>query len=226
MMLLSPRRPVSKGVSKALSLAGALAFGLALLAPPAPARAATVDYSLVLPAAATANPLAAATAGAGVALAENVTGTIVGVRRSPWGASNSTLDLADAGSVYSALYNAAGKTGVSARYDFGGIFDRLSLVWGTPGPTNTLKLLLGGVEQFAMTGAGPLPLSGGGLKSVLVTISGLQFDTMLIGADHRALEFASLSVEAAPSPVPVPAAGLLLAAALGGLAFTRRRKAA
>jgi hypothetical protein len=212
----SLRRPIA--------LTGAIAVALALLAPLAPARAATIDYSLVLPTAATANPLATSTSGAGAAVAENVTGTIVNVRRSPWGAANSTLDENAATSVYSALYNASGTTPVSASFDFGGIFNRLSLVWGTPGPTNTLTLLLGGVAQVTMTGADAATLvtSAGGNRSVLLTLTGWKFDEMVIGADHRALEFANLQA----AVVPVPAAGLMLVTALGGLALMRRRKAA
>lgn len=219
----SQRRPIA--------LTGVIAVALALLAPLAPAHATTITYSLVLPTSAIANPPVTSISGAGATFTEDVTGTIVNVRRSPWGAANSVLDLDAPTSVYSALYNATGKTAVNATFDFGGIFDRLSLIWGTPGPTNTLTLLLGGVSQITMSGkaAGDLVAAAGGNRSVLVTLSGWQFDQMVIGADHRALEFANMQATRVPPPatvVPVPAAGLLLVAALGGLALLRRRKAA
>lgn len=206
------------------ALAGAILVALTLMGPQAPARAATVDYSLTLPTAATPNPLATSISGAGAEMAENVIGSAP-FRTSPWAASNSTLDPDDAGALYSALFNGSGaKTGVTALFDFGDSFNRLSLVWGTPSGFNSLKLLLGGIETFAMTGADAAALSmlHGGGKSVLVTISGVTFDSMEIGADHRALEFANLRT----AVVPVPAAGLLLVTALGGLALARRRKAA
>jgi hypothetical protein len=206
---ISLRRPV--GLTGGLT--GALLVALALLLPLAPARAATVAYSLTLPTAATANPLATSTTGT---LAENVTGTIADDRRSPWDALNSTLDPNAATSLYSAVRNG------TATYDFGGVFRSLSLVWGTPGTLNTLKLFLNGDLKFSLTGTGPAGFSGNVNKSVLVTISDLSFDTMEVGAGNPAFEFSNLEV----APVPVPAAGLLLAGALGGLAALRRRKAA
>jgi len=207
------------------ALTGAIAVALALLAPLAPAQAATITYSLVLPTAASDLPIPPgmpALSGAGATFAMDETGTAP-FRESPWAVANSTLDPATA--VYSALFNDSGaKTAVSASFDFGGVFNRLSLVWGSPGPTNTLTLLLGGVVQVAMTGEAARTLvdSAGGKRSVLVTLTGWQFDEMVIGADHRALEFANLQA----TVVPVPAAGLLLVTALGGLTLMRRRKAA
>lgn len=211
-MLISSRRPAA--------LTGALLVALALLLPQAPARAATVSYALTLPVAAAPNPLATSTAGAAVTLAENVTGTIVNDRRNPWDAPNSTLGVNDAGSVYSALRNG------TASYDFGGVFRTLSFVWGTPGARNTLQLFLGSTEVLSLTGTGPVAFSGNVNLSVLVTIAGLSFDSMIIGAGNPAFEIANLQARM-PVAAPVPAAGLMLAGALlGGLAVLRRRKAA
>jgi hypothetical protein len=223
----------SFSLHRPIALTGAIALALALLAPLAPARAATVSYSLVLPTAAADLPIPPGTpslSGAGATFDENVTGTVT-MRKSPWSALNSTLDPNAATSVYSALYNNGGKTAVSASFDFGGVFNQLSLVWGTPSQFNSLALLLGGIAQVTMTGADAAALvaSAGGNRSVLVTLTGWQFDEMVIGADHRALEFANLQTAAVVQPtavVPVPAAGLMLVAALGGLALLRRRKAA
>jgi hypothetical protein len=210
-MPLTLRRPAA--------LTGALFAALALLLPQAPARAATVAYALTLPDAAMPNPLADATAGVGVTLAENVTGSILNDRRSPWDAPNSTLAADNPGSVYSALRNG------TASYEFGGVFRTLSLVWGTPGPLNTLTLFLGGTEVLSLTGAGPTAFSGDVNLSVLVTITDLSFDRLVAGAGNPAFEIANLQA-LAPAPVPVPAAGLMLAGALGGLAALRRRRAA
>lgn len=210
---ISLRRPAA--------LTGTLLVALTLML--APAQAATVDYSLTLPAAAAANPLVTSITGAGATMDENVSGNAP-FRRSPWDAANSPLDFTDAGSIYSALYNGDGsKTAVNATFELSGVFRKLRLVWGTPGPLNTLKLLLDGVEQFSLTGAGPFGFSGHVDNSVLVTIGDVAFDEIVIGADHRAFEFSNMQTL---SQVPVPAAGLLLAGALGGLAALRRRKAA
>jgi hypothetical protein len=151
-----------------------------------------------------------------VNLIENVSGDFGDDGRSPWEALNSTLDPDAATSLYSAVRNG------TATYDLGGVFRKLSLVWGTPGTLNTLKLFLDGDLKFTLAGTGPAGFSGNVNNSVLVTISGLSFDTMVVGAGNPAFEFANLTV----APVPVPAAGLLLVGALGGLALARRRKAA
>jgi hypothetical protein len=198
------------------TLVGAALVALALLLPLAPARAATVGYSLTLPTAATANPVATSTSGASVNLIENVSGDFGANGRSPWDALNSTLDFNDPGALFSSVRNG------TATYDFGGVFRQLSLVWGTRGPLNTLKLFLNGNETFSMTGSGPAAFSTNVNNSVLVTISDLQFDTMVVGAGNPAFEFANVTV----APIPLPAAGLLLVGALGGLAALRRRKAA
>lgn len=216
-----------------VGLTGAIALALALLAPLAPARAATVTYSLVLPTAATDNPTATSTAGAGAMIEENKSGT-VSMRQSPWDAQNSTLDPDDAGSVYSALYNSGGAMPVSATFDFGDVSDHLSLVWGSAGRKNSLKLFLGSTLAFDMSNDPTadenldnliaMTLVAPGVRnSVLVKISGVLFDRMVIGADHRAFEFANLQTAAV---VPVPAGGLMLVTALGGLALLRRRTAA
>jgi hypothetical protein len=229
-------------------LIGTIALALALLGPFAPARAATVSYSLELPTAATENPDATSLGGDGARFEPVLTGSLQDKWLSPWDAANSPLDPDDAGSVYSALLNNTGRTLVTATFDFGKAFNRLSLVRGSAGsPTaafnaNSLALFLNGNLVFHMADS---PLadesldalialtipSPGTRNSMLVTISGLRFDRMVIGADHRAFEFANLRAAEFPDPrtttvVPVPAAGLLLAAAIGGLALMRRRKAA
>jgi hypothetical protein len=194
-------------------LAPALALALAL--PALQAGAATVSFSDSLPTAAQANPLASATAGASVSLVENVTGSIPQDRRSPWDATNSTLDPLAAGSVYSAVRNG------SAIFDFATDQGELILVWGTPGVLNVLELFLNGVSQLRLTGTDALGPNGTSF-SRLTTISDVRFDRVVFSAGNPAFEFANLTLAA----VPLPAGGLLLIGALGALALVRRRGAA
>jgi hypothetical protein len=180
-----------------------------------PASAATISYSDSLPTAVTANPLTTSTVGMSVTLAENVTGTILNDRRSPWDAPNSMVSPIAANAVYSAVRNGG------AIFDFG--YDRggLSLVWGTPGPLNVLELFLNGVSQLRLTGTDAVGPNGVAY-SRFTEITDVRFDRVVFSAGNPAFEFANLSI----ASVPLPAGGLLLIGALGGLMVLRRRQAA
>lgn len=199
-------------------------LGMFALASVAPAAAATVTYTDNLPGVAVSNPLAtsATTFGAlnrPTVLSENVTGTVTNARRSPWDALNSPVDFMDRSAFYSAVQNG------TAYFDLGGVWGGLSFVWGTPGPQNVLQLFLGTSSQLIITGAAavvdPTRPTNNANYSRMTTITDVRFDRITFTAGNPAFEFANLTIAA----VPLPAGGLLLLGALGGLMVLRRRSA-
>jgi hypothetical protein len=108
----------------------------------------------------------------------------------------------------------------SATYILGGIRSVLNLVWGSPDTYNYIDFWLGGVLVETVQGAG----SGANLANPYASISAINggtFDTVVFRSNgQNAFEFGSLS------SVPLPAGGLLLLGALGGLGALRRRKKA
>lgn len=189
------------------------------------AQAATVSFSTTLPNAAVANPLASGTFGT-ADLDENVTGTFVNERRSPWDATNSAVVVATG--LYSSIRSTTA-TPATTYFSFTDVMKELSFVWGTPGPQNKVELFLGGISQYAffgntvIDGTSAQTLSAGGNLSILTTIADLRFDRLEFSAGKPALEFANLTTVAA---VPLPAAGMMLLGALGCIAALRRRKTA
>lgn len=176
--------------------AAALALGLAGAAP-----AATLSWS-ALPAAAIANPIADATGGTVI---QNDATDTPKVRIGPWGGAG----------VYTSVSKGF------ATYNFDNVVKSLSFVWATPDGFNGLEFYLGGmlVDTVAGFGVG-FPLA---LPTVKITdIGTMGFDSVNFTSTGTAFEFSNLSVAA----IPVPAAGLLLVSALGGIALLRRRNAA
>jgi hypothetical protein len=200
-------------------LSGLLAIALSLGLTVGAASAATVSYSTVLPVAASPNLIASGTLGPAAVLDQNVTGTILNQRRSPWDAANSLIDPLLPTSVYSAIRSTTA-TPASAYFNFDTVMRGLSFVWGTPGPLNRVELFLNGVSQVVLIGSTPQGATGA--QSVLVGISDVGFDRLVFSAGKPALEYANLSAVAA---VPLPAGGLLLLGAFGGIVALRRRKA-
>ena len=70
--------------------------------------------------------------------------------------------------------------------------------------------------------SGATPQTATGTLSVFTQVTDVTFDRLVFSAGKPALEYANLTIAA----VPLPAGGLLLLAALGGVAALRRRKAA
>lgn len=195
----------------------ALAVTVAL-ALPLTVEAATVNFT-ALPTVAVENPLANSHTGT---IHENITGSVVNQYRSPWESAGSTVTYTDPTAWYTSV-----QAGASATYDLG-LSSVLSFVWGSPDTYNTVEFLLGGsvVDSVILGGANIDPASYG-TNSALATftkITGGVFDAVRLLSSGNSFEFANLTSN--PAPVPVPAAGVLLLTALGGMVAMRRRKQA
>ena len=103
-----------------------------------------------------------------------------------------------------------------------------TLLWGSIDSYNSIEFLLGGVSQLLYTGTDLInqslfdPLSGTGPNYEQVAL--VNFSNFANGFDKVTFKSTQAAFEMALPPVPVPAAGLLLLGALGGLAALRRRK--
>lgn len=139
---------------------------------------------------------------------QNIPGPSVNaVYRSPWdGTSNP-------GGVFSSIFG-------TATYVFTSSRTALSLVWGSPDLYNDIVFLLGNTVVGTVNGGQVQPCCAINIGNSLVTITGVTFDAIRIESTRAAMEYANLAA------IPLPAGGLLLIGALGGLAALRRRKIA
>ena len=183
------------------------AAALAVLVAATGASAATVSFSAATPTNAP-NPLASSISGT---VLENTTGSVEGVKRSPFQGGAAFDD--------NFAYTSVGG-GASATFDFGFNSTGLSFIWGSPDTYNLLTFYDNGSttgETLVFDNA------GANLDNPFATITtALNFDRVMFSSGSNAFEFAELSVAA----VPVPASGLLLLSALGGIGLARRRKRA
>ena len=143
------------------------------------------------------------------------TGTLVGVTGSVSGQYASPFG------DYTSPYNAV-QSG-SATYEFGGPFNRLSFVFGSPDDYNNITFLRNGipVDTFFTTGTS---LDRG--SNYFVTLgTGLRFDAVRFTSGTPALEFSNVSVSAVPLPASAPMFGAALLA-LAGLGYSAKRKKA
>ena len=103
-----------------------------------------------------------------------------------------------------------------------------TLLWVSIDSYNSIEFLRGGVSQLLYTGTDLInqslfdPLSGAGPNYEQVAL--VNFSNFANGFDKVTFKSTQAAFEMALPPVPVPAAGLLLLGALGGLAALRRRK--
>lgn len=176
------------------------------------ANAATVAFSAV-PATAVANPIATSSGGIGWGIfAENVTGTNP-VSKNVWGDTDTT-------SPYSYV-----TTNYWAKYDFGATYSAFTFVWGSPDDYNTLTFYKNGavVDTLSITPGSSIAPAVYAKTSGLATITNIaggSYDAVMFSTSGNSFEYGNVA------PVPVPAAGVMLLGALGGLTALRRRKSA
>jgi hypothetical protein len=190
------------------------------------ADAATIDIAVTLTpeqtAAATLDVLAPTSTTGG--FFSNATGSVGGVRRSPY---DTVAGLASTGKYHSV------QGGGSATYVFDDLQTGFSLLWGSPDSYNTLTFFNGADEVIvgplgtSVTGAeigARAPISPLGGKFAFVTFGDILFDKVVLTSGSNAFEYGL--VESTPAPVPLPAAGWMLIAGLGALAAAGRARRA
>jgi hypothetical protein len=179
--------------------------GIAALVALAPMAASAVPVVVwdTTPVPAANNPAASATVGT---VREDLAGSLTNVYLSPYGDDTTLYTSVDANSA--------------ATYILGGIRSVLNLVWGSPDNYNYIDFYRGGLLVDTLQGVG----NGSNRPDAYASISGISggtFDTVVLrSVGSNAFEFGALSA------VPLPAGGLLLLGALGGLGALRRRKKA
>lgn len=153
-------------------------------------------------------------------VAENVTGSINGVRADPWAGTSF-----EGTGAYTAVSQNA-----SATYFFGGTTNAYSFLWGTPDTYNTLELLLDGVvvDSVAGGGTGIAGFADRQTNRFVTVTSDSVFNGLRFSSGGIAFEYAALQpdLEVVIAPVPLPAAGGMLLLALGGVAVLARRREA
>ena len=171
------------------------------------ASAATLSFSAVTPTGAL-NPVAAAVTGD---VKQNTHGSIEGVKRSPFQGGPAFDDLF--------AYTSVSGNG-TATYAFGYDGTELTFIWGSPDDYNHIVFYNDGeTEAIAIS-----DYFGINLDDPFATITtAYAFDEVMLSSGTNAFEFAELS--AAPQPVPLPAAGLLLLGGIGALGLRRRKSA-
>lgn len=116
----------------------------------------------------------------------------------------------------------------SVSYAMGGLFDSIKIVWGSMDPGNTIEFLLGGTVVDSVTGIQTILSTKSTKTAYLEIFSKASFDGIRLKMLGTAFEYGNLQGGQAvpPAPVPLPAAGLMLAGSLAGFGLLRRRRKA
>ena len=114
----------------------------------------------------------------------------------------------------------------SATLTFGKTQTGLNMLWGSIDSYNTIEFFLDGSSLGSLTGTNIVSDFGlGGTSDNFEQVALLRFGGFESGFDRVTFSSTGNSFEFALAPVPLPAAGLLLLTALGGMkVMSRRRK--
>lgn len=155
----------------------------------------------------------------GVTAFVGVTGSLAGNYRDVY----SGTDLEDVGA-----YNAV-KIGGTMTYALAAAAKSIRLIWGSVDGRNNLLLNLVGGNSELVTGFdilnNPDVQVDAGTTNVIVQVWSLfDIESVTMTSDVNSFEHVFNPPEIPVAPVPVPAAGLLLLAAVGGLGIAARRR--
>jgi hypothetical protein len=192
------------------------AAAAAALAISGTAQAVTISTGTVLPSAVGQQPEPTSQS-ADAVVNVNVTGSIAGEYRDPF--EGTML----AGSRFVSFRQG------SITYAYEDDFGMFSMVWGSPDADNVLELFDDGDRVFTIGGDDKALLDTPGVVAGLgflnVTISNVTFDSAVLSTGENHFDHANVTRTAmAPTPavVPLPAAGWMLIAGLGGLTLAAR----
>ncbi|WP_216665329.1 VPLPA-CTERM sorting domain-containing protein [Pseudoruegeria sp. HB172150] len=122
--------------------------------------------------------------------------------------------------------NADDLVGQSINVDF--VFTDPAVSGGLSGSSTGVISCFGFCEYGVIDWANPLILTFGGTGKLLLSLSDVTFNFGILGLHEGEKHGASVKLKVkyleAPSQVPLPAGGVLLIGALGGLAMVRRRR--
>lgn len=166
-----------------------------------------------------------------VSVTESVTGSVDGVRRSPWQWTRTGATENEAGGLYTAV-----QANGSGDLVFNTLMDTLQLAWGSPDSYNILQFFNGATLIASITGAQIQQSVGSpsiGVNFVTLVLSAGQSDNGLfdmvrfLSPGANAFEFANVVASNSNEidPIPLPAGLLLLLSGLGGLGFLGRARA-
>jgi hypothetical protein len=181
----------------------------------ASAQSATVTFNTDIPAADTFVPLATATTGT---VYEGATGSIGGVRRSPW---DTIAGMENTGTYTSVSGDS------SAAYELTSAINSFDFMWGSVDDYNIIEFYFdGGWVDSLMGDDAQLDSAPKGVEWINASVSSVfLFDEVRFISGSNAFEYANVQLSAVPLPAALPLYGAGIAV-LGFMGWRKRRKAA